>query len=455
MVTPNLYYICLSLSHSSFSCTGFKIFFTRHIFSAIVITMNTIKISVKQAKRFLTYYHGLSGKKDFSGKSGIVNIIRRLGTIQFDPLQISGNNPELVLQSRVADFKPAMLQELLYSDRLLFDGWDKMMSISCMEDWPYFSRMRQKVLSHPISGYTSSVLDILPKVLHEIKNNGPVSSLELSDYGTIDWHWAPAKLARAALDVLFASGRIGIHHRVHTRKYYDLIERLIPRHILESEDPLISDDEYFDWRFARRIGGFGIVWNKSGDAWLGLPNSRVRNHALARLLSSNVIREISISETNIPFLIRTQDIPLLQESLDFSETFQPYLSFIAPLDNLIWDRKMIEFLFGFEYRWEVYKPASDRKYGYYVLPVLFNNMFAARFEPVMDKKNKVLIIKNWWWEASLHKDLMHKSLLLDVLPRTMKMFYKYLELDGVTCQPSIPNEIKESVLYSRNTLHYR
>ena len=161
----------------------------------------------------------------------------------------------------------------------------------------------------------------------------------------------------------------------------------------------------------------------------------------------------SISESDIPFLIRTQDIPFLHESLDSPKIVQPELSFIAPLDNLIWDRKMIEFLFGFSYRWEVYKPAVERVYGYYVLPVFFDNMFVARFEPVRDKKNRQLTIKNWWWEPSFSKDLKRRNLLLEVLPQTMKKFYKSLEMDGINCLPTVPNEIRESVLSSKNKLH--
>ncbi|NQT59060.1 MAG: winged helix DNA-binding domain-containing protein [Bacteroidetes bacterium] len=415
--------------------------------------MNTIEISTKQARQFLAFYHGLSGNRKFSGKAGIVNIIKQLGAIQFDPLQITGTNPELVLQSRIADFRPEMLQELLYSERVLFDGWDKMMSISCMDDWLHFSRMRQSVLSPPISKHTTSVLEILPKILHEIEKLGPVSSLELSDYGTIDWHWAPAKQSRAALDVLFASGQIGIHHRVHTRKYYDLSERLLPRHILEKEDTFVSTDDYNDWRFLRRVGGFGIVWNKPGDAWLGLPGSRERNHAIARLLKNNSVQEISVSGSLVPFLIRTQDLPILNESLETPETIQPELFFIAPLDNLIWDRQMIEFLFGFSYRWEVYKPAVERKFGYYVLPIFFNNMFAARFEPVKDKKNNMLTIKNWWWEPSFVENTKEKGLLLEALPGTMNKFCNFLGVSETCCLPAVPKEIQESVLSSQNTLH--
>jgi hypothetical protein len=71
---------------------------------------------------------------------------------------------------------------------------------------------------------------------------------------------------------------------------------------------------------------------------------------------------------------------------------------MAPLDNLLWDRNMLRELFDFEYRWEVYKSVAERKYGYYVLPVLYGDKFIARFEPGKDRANQALIIKKWWWE---------------------------------------------------------
>lgn len=64
----------------------------------------------------------------------------------------------------------------------------------------------------------------------------------------------------------------------------------------------------------------------------------------------------------------------------------------------VWDRNLIQALFAFEYRWEVYKPVSERKYGYYVLPVLYGDRMVARFEPDKHKKNTPLTIKHWWWE---------------------------------------------------------
>ena len=75
--------------------------------------------------------------------------------------------------------------------------------------------------------------------------------------------------------------------------------------------------------------------------------------------------------------------------------------FLAPLDNLIWDRDMTEELFDFKYSWEVYTPVAKRKYGYYVLPVLYKNRFIARFEPEKCRGKEPLQIKNWWWEPNV------------------------------------------------------
>ena len=103
--------------------------------------MNT-SLTKQQARRLVLVHQGLWPPHEWEGKRGIVNHIRRVGCIQFDPLDIVGHNPELVLQARVADFQPVMLQDLLYQDRKLVDGWDKVMSIYCVEDWPYFQRQR-------------------------------------------------------------------------------------------------------------------------------------------------------------------------------------------------------------------------------------------------------------------------------------------------------------------------
>ena len=110
-------------------------------------------------------------------------------------------------------------------------------------------------------------------------------------------------------------------------------------------------------------------------------------------------------------------------------TQSDYARFIAPLDNIMWDRNLLESLFDFEYRWEVYTPAAKRKYGYYVLPVLYNGSLVARFEPEPVNQAGAFIIKNWWWEDGVKKDKMMQSAIQNELDR----FSRFL---GVSVDPS-------------------
>ena len=100
----------------------------------------------------------------------------------------------------------------------------------------------------------------------------------------------------------------------------------------------------------------------------------------------------------------------------------PAATFIGPLDNLIWDRDLIRWLFDFDYTWEVYKPAAQRKYGHYVLPVLYGDRFIARVEPIFDRKARVLTVVNWWWEAGVAPD----DALVVALAECLAAFGRYL-----------------------------
>lgn len=98
-------------------------------------------------------------------------------------------------------------------------------------------------------------------------------------------------------------------------------------------------------------------------------------------------------------------------------------AFIGPLDNLMWDRKTIRKLFGFEYVWEVYKPVVKRKYGYYVLPVLYGDRFVARLDAKVDRKAGKLTIVNWWWEEGIKPD----DAMTKALVGCLSDFGKYLD----------------------------
>ena len=130
--------------------------------------------------------------------------------------------------------------------------------------------------------------------------------------------------------------------------------------------------------------------------------------------------EFQVEGSKESFFIRKENSSLLGKPAENNVA-----QFIAPLDNLIWDRGMIEELFGFKYTWEVYTPVAKRKYGYYVLPVLYKNQFVARFEPEPCKGKAPLQIKNWWWEPGIAvTDEMN-----DAIKDAFERFGKYLGVE--------------------------
>lgn len=389
------------------------------------MTTEGLVLSNQQARRFILAQQGLWPPFELEGKVGVLGHIRRVGCIQFDPLNIVGQNPELVLQARVSDYSPGMLQELLYEDRKLLDGLDKNMAIYGVEDWPHFQRRRQSALRY-YGDPSRPATEILPQVREAIEERGPLSSIDLDYSQTVDWSWAPTRLARAALESMYSWGELVIHHKVHTRKVYDFARNHIPEELLSAADPNETEEQYHDWYVLRRIGAVGLLWSRAGGAWLAMSGikSKERQAAVARLLQQGKAAEVRIEGIAPPMYVRSEDMPRLNEVLD-ADGPEPRAAVVAPLDNLLWDRRLVKDLFGFDYVWEVYKPVAERRYGYYVLPILHGDRFIARFEPGRDKESGALIIKNWWWESGVSPS---EGMRLDVR-QCFDRFLRYLGTD--------------------------
>ena len=392
----------------------------------MTITLPPISLTRSQAKHFMLAYQNLWPPHNLLGKEGILEYIRRVHCIQFDPLDITGQNAELVLQSRVSDFQPSMLRELLYQDRQLLDGYDKNMAIYPIEDWPYFNRRRLAAQSELRS--SDAVQAIAPQVLAAIEVRGPLSSLELDFDQVVHWYWAPTRLARAALESLYFAGKLVIHRKIHTRKVYDLAQSHIPAPLFNQAEPNPTDAQYHEWYVLRRIGSVGLLSKRASESWLGVPaKSAQRSAALKRLIEQGKVLEVVVDGLDVPLYIRTQDRGLLDEILKSDET-PARMAFIAPLDNLMWDRRLLDDLFGFYYRWEVYTPQAKREYGYYVLPVLYGDRFVARFEPIRSKKNGLLTIKNWWWEPGVTPT----AEMVTALEESVKRFSIFLNVSQIS-----------------------
>ncbi|HWR23859.1 MAG TPA: crosslink repair DNA glycosylase YcaQ family protein [Feifaniaceae bacterium] len=359
--------------------------------------METMKLTKKQARRFLLRKHGLLGGYRFSGKQGALEFIRQAGCIQFDPVDVCGKNAELVLQSRVNRFTKRMLSALLYEDRALIDYFDKNLSIFPMEDWPYFARCRERHRQWERSH--AEISAVRDTVKREIAERGPCCSADIDLPDKVSWYWSDTKLSRAALEHLYFTGELCIHHKSGAIKYYDLIENCVPQKILLSPDPYPDGHAHLKWRVLRRIGAVGLLWNRASDAWLNIDglNAAERTAIFCELLNEGKLTELAVEGVRDALYMLPADFDLAQRCLG-GETWKKRCEFIAPLDNLLWDRKLIRALFDFDYKWEIYTPANQRKYGHYVLPILCGEEFIGRIEAAADRKAGTLLVKNIWYE---------------------------------------------------------
>ena len=364
-----------------------------------------------QAKSFILTRQGLLGKYRFIGKDGAYQYVRQAGCIQYDPVDACGKNAELTLQSRVKGFTRQMFADLLYKDRMLVDYSDKELSIWPREDWPYFADYRKRSIEHG-QGF-KGIPELEEQAVAYIRENGPVSSDMLPIEGNIFWHssmhWSgnwekESKAARSVLEQLYTDGVLLIHHKNGSRKFYDLAENYFDDALLRADNPCGDPASFLQWRIRRRIGAIGLLWNRRSDAWLGIDMTPAeRDDAFSKLEAEGAITAVQIEGIRFPFYMLAEDAPLMEAVLKEETDAKARLEFLAPLDPMLWDRKLIEAIWNYQYSWEIYTPAPKRKYGYYVLPMLYGRNFIGRIEAIADRKNSTLEIRNIWYEPGVRQ----------------------------------------------------
>ena len=362
---------------------------------------SVIKMEIQlkeQVRRYLLAYHGLLNEPVFDGKIGITDFVAKVGCVQFDPIDICGRNADLTLQSRVKNYEKRLLEELLYQDRSLIDYFDKNLSILLTSDWSLMSRRREQLRKESRS---SEVVDKHEQLIMDyLSEHDYVCSKDIDLKERADWYWSASSSARVVLETLYFRGDLVVHHKKGTIKYYAKRENVFNDDLF---DQSFSDDEHDDLFLLRRIQAVGILWDKPSDALLGIMDlkSERRKSAFKRLLNSQKVVEVHVEEINQNFVIPTASLRLFQNPPQVREV---RTEFIAPLDNLLWDRKLISAIFDFDYKWEIYEPQHRRKYGYYVLPVLQNDAFIGRIEIINQKKTKTLCVQRFWQKKPVNME---------------------------------------------------
>jgi hypothetical protein len=333
----------------------------------------------------------------------VLVVVDRLGSLQFDPLDVAGRNHDLVLQARVAGYRRDLTDELLYGRRLLFEAYNKALNLLPTRELPYYRITWQNGADGRAGELVREQAALAEKVLAAITAEGPKCSSDFEREAAIDWWWGPTSAARAVLDALGVCGRLSLARRDGNRRYYDLTERLFPADVLETRIP---EREQLRHKLLSRYRGHGLLGSQgSGELWPGTGTAADRATLRRELLDRGEIVAVAVEGMRGERFIVGDELPLLaQAEREVGEVAggdageAPGCSFIAPLDPLLWDRGALEPLYDFDYRWEVYTPAAKRRWGYYVLPILFGDRLVGRIEPRIDRAAKAVRILGLTWE---------------------------------------------------------
>jgi uncharacterized protein YcaQ len=359
-----------------------------------------VKVTADAARRFLVARQLLAPARSLKGgPKAVLDVFRKLGSIQFDPIAVAGRNHDLVLHARVAGYEPAWC-DLLYERGEIFEATNKAMSFVPTSEFPWFRHVMGRKGPRFHAAALADNTAVAERVLERIRTEGPLSSLDFQrETGpTKDWFGMPENAVRAVLEAYTVTGVIGLARRDGNLRYYDLLERLLPAELLAQEVP---EREQLRHKLLSRyrahgllgVGGAGGTFDRIAPP-KSTPERTGRNELREELVELGALVPVDVEGVRGKRLVLAQELALLQAPPEPT----PSVAFIAPFDQLLWDTALLSSLFAFDYVWEGFFPPAKRRWGYYVLPIVFGDRLVGRIEPRIDRDRARVEVLNLWWE---------------------------------------------------------
>jgi uncharacterized protein YcaQ len=216
-----------------------------------------------------------------------------------------------------------------------------------------------------------------------------------------DWFGMPTNAVRASLEAYAETGVLGLERREGNRRYYDRVERLLPPAVLAPDVPLT---ERLRHRMLSRYRAHGLLGpSPGGGIFMGLGPAKP-DPARPELPGRTALREQLVDDGELVPVevegIRGKRFVLRDEVelIDAPPAPPPSVAFLPPFDALVWDRQLLGSLFDFEYVWDLFFPPAKRRWGWYVLPIVFRDRFVGRIEPRIEREDGRVQVVDLWWE---------------------------------------------------------
>jgi len=353
-----------------------------------------VKVTADAARRYLVARHFLAPARSLPASTeGVLEVIRRLGSIQFDPTAVAGRNHDLMLHARVAGYEPAWCDEL-YERREIFEASNKALSFVPTEEFPWFRHVMGRKGPAFHAAALAENAEVAEHVLDRIRAEGPLSSrdFEAQAGATKDWFGMPENAVRSVLEAYTVTGVVGLARREGNRRYYDLLERLLPAEILGREIP---EREQVMHKLLSRYRAHGLLGHGgAGGTFARIAAPAERTELRKELIERGSLVPVDVDGMRGKRLVVAEEVALLESPPEPSAS----VAFVAPFDSFLWDTALLASLFGFEFVWEGFFPPDKRRWGYYVLPILFGDRLVGRIEPRIDREQASVEVLGLWWE---------------------------------------------------------
>ena len=388
-----------------------------------------LRIANRDARRLWLAQTGLAAAP--TGGPAPLDVIRRLGLLQLDSIPVVARAHHHILWSRCQSYRPPALDRLM-RDRAVFEHFTHDASVLPIELYPIwtrqFRRRRARIDRH---GYWGGRPDHETRaaIRARIAREGPLSSAAFeAPKGAARTMWQrPAH--KVALDYMWHAGELATAHRRNFVKFYDLAERVIPEELRRSALP---DAEQVARLCEAALDRLGFA--TTGDIqrfWDATDPAEVKAWIAAEG-EALVPVEIEAAGGGWQAALAPADI---EERLAAAPAATGRLRILNPFDPALRDRARLARLFGFDYRIEIFVPAAERRWGYYVLPLLEGDRFVGRIEARADRGDGCLVLQKLWSEPGIRWTGARQARLEAELARLARLAGCETARAGVACAP--------------------
>jgi len=384
-------------------------------------------VPAKTARRLLLDGQGLlDDPRRRATADGLYALIERIGFVQIDSINVVERAQHLTLAARMQGYRPALLDRLLERERRLFEHWTHDAAAIPTVWYPYwhfhFERYRRRVLAHPWwrERLGKDPQAVLAHVRERLRTEGPLMTKDFEDErprGTDKtwWGWKPTK---AILEYLWRIGEVAVAGRVNFHKVYDLTERVLPAvHAL----PIPDAQEHADWACRGALERLGVATaSEIASYWDAVSLEKARAWC-ARQTAAGEIVEVLAEAVDGAAPRRSYAVPDWETRAAALPAAPPRLRILSPFDPILRDRARALRLFGFDYRFEAFVPAPQRRWGYYILPILEGERLIGRLDPKLRRDEGVLEIRQIWWEPGVRQSKGRKAALESAVERLARL----------------------------------